>query len=367
MGKRSYNGTQTSRAIKRKAPASKEQRTNYSPPAKKRTAGAPRTHSRDKKQIDDQPDLQLWLSQTDKEESRITPPDQIQVAAEIHAEPTTPITSPSHSLNNDPINIALGIAKDASAVKSDIIRVEQMIQNNRNTHESEHESLLFLLNTIHDNVHKIDENAKGLEEQVRVLSFRVNEHDDSLKSMQRDIQKLFNTVAQHPTYTTPHTTDTEMDHVDSNHSMPSNPNTSNPNTCSLVISNLPNRERDDDDLRALMYVGLCIPAEDIQINKIHRADSRLGKPGNITVELESLEQKILVLSRKRQLQYTNEYYDVYIRAYKSRNEIIMERNFSNILRTLPGGHNLMLASNGTIRRRQPGQYSGMHYREDINE
>ncbi len=332
-------GAFTAKSTKRKAPY---RRSQQSPPPKRR---AP---SRESSIQDDQPDLHLWLSQsTQHEPSPISPPHTIIVEAEIHPEPKATTACNSNIIDydiieSDPIDIALGIAKDAATVKSDIKRVEQLIQNNRNVHASEHDSLLLLLNTIFDNVQKIDNKAECLEEKVRILTKTVNGHEVGLKNVQQDIRQLFNTVASLESRPTAHAhvpasnRDTPMDVEDTTSSH------------SLIISNLPNRDRDEEDVSALLYLGLCMPVEEIQMNKISRSESKTDKPGNITVQFESLEQKIKVLSRKRELQHTNEYHNVYIRTVKSHSEVIMERNFANILKTLPGRHNLVLASNGKI-------------------
>ena len=123
------------------------------------------------------------------------------------------------------------------------------------------------------------------------------------------------------------------------------------NNNSVLISNMPYRERDEEDLLAMMYVGLAIPIDDIAIKQVERTESKHGRPGNMTVEFCTLNDKIKVLSRKRMLRATNEYADVFIRTVKSNSDIVTERNFATILKSIPGEHNYVMASNGKIIRK----------------
>ena len=122
----------------------------------------------------------------------------------------------------------------------------------------------------------------------------------------------------------------------------------------LVISNLPGRDRDEEDVSSMLYVGMSIPANELQYKSITRATSNTNKPGNVLIEFNTLEQKINVLKRKRRLQYTNEYSDVYIRNLKSRSEVITEQNFVSLLNVLPQHHKLKMNSNGRIMKRTSG-------------
>ena len=119
---------------------------------------------------------------------------------------------------------------------------------------------------------------------------------------------------------------------------------------SVIISNLPSQNKDEEDVETLIYVGLCLDVGEVKIKNISRDEEKHCRPGNITVEFENLDQKIKVLSRKRRLNLTNEYTEVYIRAVKTHNELVMERNFSKVLLSLPT-HNFRLASNGKIVNR----------------
>ena len=105
---------------------------------------------------------------------------------------------------------------------------------------------------------------------------------------------------------------------------------------SIVISNLPNQDRDEEDVMTLLYVGLSLPINDIAIKNISRSESKGGEPGNLTVELETIDHKIHVLRKKRDLRYTNEYHNVFIRSVKSRSvlqlaDVLRDANQSSVL------------------------------------
>ena len=106
----------------------------------------------------------------------------ITTEAEIHPEPPSseirenPLVQLEIN-NSDTIDLALNIAKDTVSVKSDIKRVENIINNKRNANASEHEILIMLLNSIQENVDKIDSKAACLDEKVRALSQKVTSQE----------------------------------------------------------------------------------------------------------------------------------------------------------------------------------------------
>ena len=101
----------------------------------------------------------------------------------------------------------------------------------------------------------------------------------------------------------------------------------------------------------MFHIGLCVPMKGVLLKNIRRAESLSDRPGNITVVLENVHQKINVLRNKRNLWDTNKYCNVFIRTVKYRSDTIMERNFFTILKNLPHNHNRMLANNGKIIER----------------
>ena len=336
----------------RKRKMAKDNNDAASPSPKRRAAiKATRRRRNNDGFTDDQPDLDLWLSQTqesNEEPQRSTSSCVVVTEAEIHHEPqSTKVTelTPEHATLNDSdtIDLALNIAKDTASVKSDIKRVENIINNNRNANASEHEALIMLLSSIQENVDKIDSKAACLDEKVRALSQKVTSQEKSLNKAQTDIETLFKTVSKiESTISAPSTAPAAVHNMDIDEQLPANISNS------VVISNLPSRDKDEEDLDTLLYVGLCLNVDEVKIKSMTRDDrDKHSRPGNITVEFETLDQNIKVLGRKRNLNLTNEYNQIYIRAVKSHNELVMERNFSKLLQSLPTPQ-FRMASNGRI-------------------
>ena len=44
---------------------------------------------------------------------------------------------------------------------------------------------------------------------------------------------------------------------------------------SIVITNMPARERDEEDVRAMCYIGLCLDTDEIEFKEINRAKSKM--------------------------------------------------------------------------------------------
>ena len=163
---------------KRKMPYRRDNDGTVSPSPKRRTAVKATRRRKNDRSTDDQPDLELWLSQS-QECNTVQHPGTssctITTEAEIHPEPSSSEIRENSSVqleinNSDTIDLALNIAKDTASVKSDIKRVENIINNNRNANASEHEALIMLLSSIQENVDKIDSKTACLDEKVRALS-----------------------------------------------------------------------------------------------------------------------------------------------------------------------------------------------------
>ena len=200
----------------------------------------------------------------------------------------------------------------------------------------------MLLSSIQENVDKIDSKAACLDEKVRALSQKVSSQEQCLNKAQTDIETLFKTVSKIETSISVPSNAAAVHNMEIDEQLPANISNS------VVISNLPSRDKDEEDLDTLLYVGLCLDVDEVKIKSITRDDrDRHSRPGNLTVEFETLDQKIKVLGRKRNLNLTNEYNQIYIRAVKSHNELVMERNFSKLLQSLPT-HQFRMASNGKI-------------------
>ena len=344
MGKNNDRGGR-----KRKITYNNSTMIHTSPPAKRRISLNPSRRKSTVEPRDEQPDLQQWLRQSSpvlEVKSPHTPTNEntIVVQAEVHQERATPNQNTAYNHDLDAIDIALDIAKDAALVKSDIKRIEEIILKTKDTQTKEHNTLLLLLNSIKENVEKIDEKSDTLEDKIHNLSNKLNIQEQGLHEAKQDIKTLFKSMScleKHHNKINPvpqsiTETDKEMCIQDSN---------------SIVISNLPNHNRDEEDVIAMFHIGLCVPMKGVRLKNIRRAESLSDRPGNITVELENVHQKINVLRNKRNLRDTNEYCNVFIRPVKSRSDTIMERNFFTILKNMPRNHNLMLASNGKIIER----------------
>ena len=188
---------------KRKMPYGRDNDGTPFPSPKRRTAAKAARRRKNDRSADDQPDLELWLSQSQEsntEQHPVASSCTITTEAEIHPEPLSFETreNPSAQLeinNSDTIDLALSIAKDTASVKSDIKRVEEIINNNRNANVSEHEALFMLLSSIQENVDKIDSRAACLDEKMRILSQKVNTQEKGLNKAQTDIETLFKTVS----------------------------------------------------------------------------------------------------------------------------------------------------------------------------
>ena len=325
-----------------------------SPPAKRRMS-VNATRGMSEERTDEQHAIQEWLRQsrqTPALETTVVPPappseNSVIVHADIHPEPESGADNCS---DIDAIDIALDIAKDAASVKCDIRRIERIIMSNKDAQIREHNTLIELLTSIQDHVEKIDKKSDRLEEKINTLSNKLNIQEQGLSKAQHDIETLFKSISNlesKPNATSVNTKENTMEVDDK-------PWVQNENC--IVVSNLPDCNHDEEDVMALFYVGLSLPINDAEIKNITRNKSKNEGPGHVTVELEKKEHKINVLRKKRDLRFTNEYHNVFIRPVKSQNEINMERNFSAILKNMPLNHNLMMASNGKIVTRNENKY-----------
>ena len=343
------------RGRKRKSPGHNP-KLQTSPPAKRRMA----INGIRRKPAEESTDIQQWLRQPTVPETTIehtaAPPSEnnIIIQAEIHHAPSEPICD-SDSSDLDAIDIALDIAKDAASVKYDIKRIEQIIIHTKDAQIREHNILLELLNSIQDNVQKMYMKSDTLEEKINNLSNKINVQEQGLNDAKHDIETLFKSISKLEKQQSSHaiieqTAPSSVSVMDVDEGV----NSGN----SIVISNLPNHDKDEEDVMTLLYVGLSLPIHDIAIKNISRSESKGEEPGNLTMELETIDHKIHVLRKKRDLRYTNEYHNVFIRSVKSRSDIIMERNFTAILNNIPRNHNLMMASNGKIITRNQTTSTG---------
>lgn len=80
-----------------------------------------------------------------------------------------------------------------------------------------------------------------------------------------------------------------------------------------------------------------------------RLRSRVNdKPGLVKISFQSVEQKIEVLRKKRDLMATPAYKSVFLRSSKSHTERLIELNAKTILSQIPNGNQFRITSNGRI-------------------
>ena len=139
---------------KRKMSRHNNHHISLSPTHKRCTPLKPRY--RNSKEADDQHDLHLWyITNTEERKGQYNTPANHCGSGNTSSAPmehgmSHDVVDQSEQSDDDAIGLPLNIAKDAASVKADIKRVGGIIINNRNTHASEQEALLILLNTIQD-------------------------------------------------------------------------------------------------------------------------------------------------------------------------------------------------------------------------
>ena len=70
---------------------------------------------------------------------------------------------------------------------------------------------------------------------------------------------------------------------------------------SIIISNLPNRDRDEKDVLALLYIGLYMPRNNVEIKNMDRAESKSERLGNIVVEFVHIQQNNYCNAKKNKI------------------------------------------------------------------
>lgn len=118
---------------------------------------------------------------------------------------------------------------------------------------------------------------------------------------------------------------------------------------SITVAGLPFQEGEvvKERVEWLLSHGLkCNPMPAI-INA-ERLKPRGPKPGLIKAELGTVEEKIAVLRRKRQLSETEGFGNIYIQSAKSHTERLIDLNFRTLLREIPQGKNYYITGNGRM-------------------
>ena len=140
---------------------------------------------------------------------------------------------------------------------------------------------------------KIDEKADILEEKIQHLSSKLITREKSLNKAQQDIQPLVNSIANlgknkktHSNQVCKSVMEVDANECEKIHN-------------SVIISNLPNRGRDEEDvLVGLLYISLSMPIDIVEIKSMDRAESKSKRPENTVVEFVHIQQKIAVLRKK---------------------------------------------------------------------
>ena len=121
---------------------------------------------------------------------------------------------------------------------------------------------------------------------------------------------------------------------------------------SIIISGLLFEDGENlmQRVKTLISDGLkCDPVP--MITAVERLVPRGTGPGVIKVELNTTQEKVAVLRRKRELKDNDTYDKVYIRSAKSHTERLIDLNFRALLDEMPSGKDFFIAGNGRVVRR----------------
>ena len=152
--------------------------------------------------------------------------------------------------------------------------------------------MLELPNIIQDTVHKIAKKSETLKEKINNLSNRVHTQEQGLIKAHSDIETLFKSMSNlRSTCASNNNTCTRSNLME----IENNESTLNENC--VVISNLPDHERDEEDVLAVYYVGFSLSINGVQIKNLIRTESKGERPGNVIMELDNLESKIQILRK----------------------------------------------------------------------
>ena len=84
---------------------------------------------------------------------------------------------------------------------------------------------------------------------------------------------------------------------------------------------------------------------------VDRIEPKGSGPGPIKVQLASVQDKVMILRRKKRLENNERYAKVYVRAAKSHAERLIEINFRTILSQIPSGKHYFVTGNGRVMKR----------------
>lgn len=115
----------------------------------------------------------------------------------------------------------------------------------------------------------------------------------------------------------------------------------------IIASNV--SQSQDEDIFDVAQTLVSHLSESATVVAAARLRSRIsGKPGLVKICLQSVDEKIEILRKKRDLLQTREYRSVFIRSSKSHAERLIELNAKTILSQIPSGNLFRITSNGRI-------------------
>lgn len=115
----------------------------------------------------------------------------------------------------------------------------------------------------------------------------------------------------------------------------------------IIASNIPQSD-DEDILQVAQDLVDCL-SDSISVVAAARLRSRIqGKPGLVKISFATVEEKVEILRKKRDLKGSQAYKSVFLRSSKSHTERLIELNAKTLLTQIPNGEQFRITSNGRI-------------------
>ena len=188
----------------------------------------------------------------------------------------------------------------------------------------QNEILFRLVNEISVNVSEINDKVCDLENKFCALESKTGDLNHSIKNnkdaivvVKSDTEKLQNAMKlmEENSKTASDSLEKRITAIENSlNSHSATPNAvhtaSNEHRDRMVtVSNLPYGMKDEDDANKLLREGLRL---NVAVKSIPRAPSVYNRAGVITIELESIEDKMLIMKNKWELHQLDKYYALYI-------------------------------------------------------
>ena len=291
--------------------------------------------------LDDQ-DLQLWLSQSQK----------------------------STSLDESAIS---DIMTPTAHVQKSIKELQKIMRNNHNYMVKQNDILFTLVKEISVNVSEINDKVCdlenkfcALESKTRDLNQSITNNKDAIVVVKSDTEKLQKAMKlmEKNSKTASAFLEKRITAIENRlNSHSATPNAahsaSNEHGDRMVtVSNLPYGMKDEDDVNKLLREGLRL---NVAVKSILRAPSVYNRAGVITIELESIEDKMLIMRNKWKLRQLDKYYDVYVNDDCHNNpKIIQEKLHMLVSRMTSNDHR----SENSVRPVVPRQRYNLYQRNN---